>query len=248
MTPIHTVPVFKNWSPCASYAGKSESISKFRHGGARANSGGVRAGAGRPVVAKPDFTERKSELRWYCARTYWHAEQTASRELRDAGFTVLSPSVWFPAVKAWRNANGATRPAVPDRVEPMFPRYVLVQFRRSVDDWKRIRRLPGVEYLFLADGNPIAMPDQAIELIRGLCDVNDCHYPDDFAAGEHGVEIALPVPAAPLEVGAAAQIIGPLADLRSVCTMSDGKRVELLMTFLGAPRKVTGAQDAVTKA
>jgi transcription antitermination factor NusG len=264
MTEILTAPVFGNRSPCASYAETDNVISssKFGHGGprpnsggprpnsggARENSGGVRAGAGRPVVAKPDFTGRNPGApRWYCARTYWHAEKTASRELRDAGYAVFSPSIWLPAVKAWGNAVGATRPAVPERVEPMFPRYVLVQFRRFVDDWKRIRRLPGVEYLFLADGIPIAMPDQAIELIRGLCDVNDCLYPDNITAGERGAAIVQAVPPeTPFEVGATARLLdGAMAGRTGICTWSDIRRVKLLMHILHRPVWLTVARERV---
>jgi hypothetical protein len=118
-------------------------------GGARANSGGARPGAGRKSHPARQITEPGADpLHWYCVRTHWKAEITADRELREKDFTVFSPSIWLPAIKAWRNANGATRAAMPQRVEPMFPRYIFTRFSLGSDDWKRIRRLSGVDYLF----------------------------------------------------------------------------------------------------
>jgi transcriptional antiterminator RfaH len=153
---------------------------------------------------------------------------------------VLSPSIWLPAIKAWRNANGALRAAVPERIAPLFPRYLFVRFSLGADGWKRIRRLPGVDYLFASpSGIPVPRPDQAIEWIRtlnlpeGRMAANGCFYPAN-------------VHATPLAIGATAQVMsGPMADLTGICEWSDGRRVRLLLNLLGRAVPITVPQSAV---
>jgi hypothetical protein len=87
------------------------------------------------------------------------------------------------------------------------------------------------------------VPDQAIALIRGLCAVNDCLYPDNETLGGRGNAT---VRAAPLAIGASAQIMaGPMADLTGICEWSDGRRVRLELWIMGRSVAVTVSQERV---
>lgn len=202
-------------------------------GGARPNAGGARPGAGRkPAPPVPPVSPPPDVPRWYCVRTFPHGELTADTEIRLAGFTVFAPTLFKPAEPPRRIANGAMRPGKPDRVAPLFPRYLFVRFSRS-EKWQRIRYLPGVAgFLYAAPDQPAAVPDQVIELIRGLCAPNGCLYPPKHA------------PLFPAGV-TARLMLGPMADLSGVCTWSNGQRVKLLMHILGRPVSVTVAQSSV---
>ena len=226
-------------------------------GGARANSGGARPGSG-PKTKKiadartPENSGRSLESgqgisletqakleapRWYCVRTGHGAEITADIEIRLAGFTLFAPTVWKPATKPRRLTNGAIQPGKPDRIVPLFPRYLFVRFHRLDDPWRRIRSLRGVEAILSSTPeSPIAVPDAAIEAIRGQCAPNGCIYPLDLATKA----------AAPLAVGTIARLTeGPMADLTGICSWSDGKRVRLLLEIMGRAVLVTVAQSAV---
>ena len=182
-------------------------------------------------------TQAKSAARWYCVRTGHGAEITADIEIRLAGFELFAPTVWKPATKPRRLANGAIQPGKPDRIVPLFPRYLFVRFHRLDDPWRRIRSLPGVETILSSTPeSPIAVPDAAIEAIRGQCAPNGCIYPP-----ERAIEGAAPLP-----VGIAARVTeGPMADLTGICTWSDGKRVRLLLQIMGRAVPVTVPQSTV---
>jgi transcription antitermination factor NusG len=176
------------------------------------------------------------EPRWYCVRTRHGAELTADINIRLAGFTVFAPSLFKPATPARRSANGALRAAQPDRIVPLFRRYLFVQFRCGVDPWQQIRKLPGdaVEQILGATPElPTAVPDTAIALIRGMCAPNGCLYP----ASHHD---------RPLAVGANARFLtGPMADLTGICAWSDGRRVKLLLEMMGCLVPVKALQAEV---
>ena len=227
-------------------SGENGLISKFEHGGARVNAGGARAGAGRrPAWVAEPLTAL--ERRWYCVRTGYGAEVAADTSLRLAGFTVFAPSLWKPAIAARRDRNGVLRPARPDRVVPLFPRYLFVQFCRSDLGWRRIRGMTGVDYVFSASagsasdpaGVPVAVPDAAIAQIRGLCSGNDCVYPTGFSLVEGRVVSVVP-PGTPVRL-----IAGPMADLSGFCEMSNGKRVRVLLNLMGRAVSVTLSQSAI---
>ena len=173
-------------------------------------------------------------------RTAHGAEITADIEIRLTGFELFAPTVWKPATLPRRLANGAMQPGKPDRIVPLFPRYLFVRFRRLADPWRRIRSLRGVETILSSTPeSPIAVPDAAIEAIRGQCAPNGCIYPPERATPG----------ATPLAVGTAARLTeGPMADLSGICTWSDGRRVRLLLEIMGRAVPVTVAQSAVVVA
>lgn len=236
------IPLLWNPAPCGSHAMAADEISsklssgwggaRANSGGARLNSGGARPGAGRKPSVRP--TPVPEILHWYCVRTTHGAELTADIEIRLAGFTLFAPSLFKQATKPRLDARGAMRPGKPDRIVPLFPRYFFVQFNRADESWRKIRSLPGVERIMGTTPDwPLIVPDSAIAAIRALCAPNGCVYPES-----HRVQ--------PLAVNTRARLLdGPLANLDGICTWSDGRRVKLLLTFLGRPTLVDVAQDAV---
>lgn len=208
-------------------------------GGPRANSGGARAGAGRPRNLVRLMPVRDA-FRWYCVRTDRGAEVIADRELCEADFTVFAPTIWKPAEEMRRYTNGSIRRARPDRVVPMFRRYLFVRLNLTDPSWHVIKDLPGVEYLLCSApsgpglaGLPIALPDEAIQWIRGLLASNGCLYPPDY----HNT---------PIEAGTEIRMAaGPLAERAAICKLSDGKRVVMMMSLFNREVPVTTMQSAV---
>jgi transcriptional antiterminator RfaH len=234
-------PLTRDLAPCGSHSGAGREISsksesgwgggRANAGGARANSGGARSGAGRKPKAPIAAPVPVGGDRWYCVRTGLGLERTALIELGMAGFTVFGPNLYKPATRPKRDIRGVMRPGRPPHVVPLFPRYVFVRFDRADERWRTIRSQVGVECIMGATAErPIVVPDRAIDRIRALCAPNGCVYPK----------------AEPMAVNTRARLLdGPLADLDGLCTWSNGKRVKLLLQFLGRPTLVEIAQDAV---
>ena len=95
----------------------------MRHGGVRENSGGRRAGAGRPANAEAAVAAVVRGPRWYVLETAPRGELAAIHALITAGFEVMLP--------LYQPAKGAV-------LEPAFPRYVLVRFDLAWPKWRRI--------------------------------------------------------------------------------------------------------------
>jgi transcription antitermination factor NusG len=167
-------------------------------------------------------------------------ELGADIEIRLAGFEVFAPTIWKPARAARRHSSGALLPALPDRIEPLFPRYLMARFHRSVDPWTRIRSLPGVDYILgPTPETPSPVPDAAVHAIRSRLMPNGCCYP------EH-VELRAAGPVVHLPPGSNARLLeGPLADIAGICQWSDGRRVRLLLSLLGREVVVTVPRTAV---
>ncbi len=211
---------------------------KFAHGGAR-------AGAGRkPNAPPPTYVDIEH---WYCVRARYGGDITADIAIRRAGFTLFTPSLWKPGTPARRDRHGALRPARPERIVPLFPRYLFVRFRRVADTWRPIWELPGVEcILSTAPETPTPVPDGAIDLIRGLCAPNGCVYPDNERMLDGPAPVIRMPPIAP---GTRTRLTaGPMADLAGICTWSDGKRVRLLLEIMGRAVSVTVPRLAVEAA
>lgn len=205
---------------------------EFTHGGAR-------PGAGRPA-RQTVVPAHLDTLRWYCVRTDHKAENRADIEIRRAGFEVFKPSVWRPAEAMRRDRNGVTRPAKPDRVVPMFPRYLFTRFNVADPSWGQIAHLPGVDRLMGAAGgagSPGVVSDEAIALLWTLLEPNGCAYPANH------------VHMNPFEPGTALRILsGGMEGQEGICEWSDGRRVRLLLHILGRPVPVTLSQRAVSTA
>jgi transcription antitermination factor NusG len=210
---------------------------EFGHGGARENSGGARPGAGRPRHSNNGLPVA-DVLRWYCVRTDHNAERLADIEVRLAGFEVFNPSVWRAAEAMRRDRNGTTRPAKPDRIVSMFPRYFFTRFNLADPSWGQIEHLPGVDRLMGAAGgrgSPGIVSDDAIALLLSMVEPNHCCYPANHLHMN------------PIDPGTALRLLsGGMEGREGICEWSDGRRVRLLMHILGRPVTVTVSQGAVT--
>jgi transcription antitermination factor NusG len=235
MSDVQTAPAPRSGAsaPCDSSAQNQGLIKRGR--------GGPRPGAGRKLQSK--LPGRLEALRWFCARTEFDRELLADIEIRLAGFEVFAPTIWKPATVARRSANGVLRAALPDRIVPLFRRYLFVRFRRDGDDWRQIRHFPNVavEILGTTPETPTPMPDAAIALIRSLpgMAMNNCLYPPN-------VELRAAGPVVHLPPGSNVRLLeGPLADLTGICQWSNDRRVRLLLSLLGREVFVTVPRTAV---
>jgi transcription antitermination factor NusG len=206
-------------------------------GGARQNSGGARVGAGRPRKLPVHAPQHLDVERWYCVRTERGRERQADIAVRLDGFKVFNPSVFKPATPSHRVAAHLIWPGKPDRIEALFKRYFFVRLNLSEVYWHRIRRLPGVDRIISSSGYssgrpgipmpgvPIAVPDSAIDWVRGLDGFapNGCVYPPNHRD-------------TPIEAGTSLRLPGgPLVDRGSICTWNDRQGVITLMQLLGRP-------------
>ena len=194
-------------------------------GGARANP----EGSGQPEkVSAPSAPPRDID-RWYCLRTEFGQERRADIAVRLDGGTAFNPSIYRPATPARRDAGGIIRPGKSIRFELLFQRYIFVRLNLSEPYWYQVKRLPGVERIISGvnltggPGMPIAVPDSAIDWVRGLAGFaqSDCLYPlnNRDTRIEAGISVTEPR--------------GPLTGYGGVCTWSEGKRVRMLMRLMG---------------
>lgn len=204
-------------------------------GGARENSGGARVGAGRPLkLMLPPL----DVLRWYCVRTIHGQELHADIAIRIAGFTLFAPTIMKLATLPRRDSTGAMRPGKPDRIDYMFRTFMFVRLNLSDPNWQAIKDVSGVDHVMTGadvharlSGLPVAIPDSAIEWVRGLLEPNGCMYPKSWPGYRHRDL---------LSVGTSQRMLtGGLADQTGICEWSDHRRARLLFTILGREISVT---------
>lgn len=202
---------------CGSHGAAGAEISKFGHGGARANSGGARAGAGRKPKEPPAVAPRHQGLRWYCLQTAPRGELLAILHLTHRGFPTFLPL------------------HQPDRhqvLRPLFPGWLFTQFDQSAGRWGSIKSAPGVRELY--ETTPL---DDAfvVELIR-------LYGPGGVAVLPEKAQGL-----APLERGQLVRVKdGHAMDLVGVVQWSDKHKVELLAEVMGgAVRIVKKRRDVV---
>lgn len=212
---------------CGSHTAAEPEISKFGWGGARANSGGARKGAGRRrrEVIHPEPINPNPGLRWYCVRTAFQQELVADIELRRAGFVVYLPAELRAAA---RTRSGEIRRGSYDRIVPLFPRYLFVQFDISDDHWRTIVKLRGVERIFgCTPEHPTPVPQRAIDILLEQCAPNGVIYPPKARQFD------------PLPIGAEVEILdGPFTAFHGICMLSAPKRVRLLVEIFGRSTEV----------
>jgi transcriptional antiterminator RfaH len=99
-------------------------------------------------------------LRWFVVQTNPREEERAFHHLSEKGFETLFPKI---QVVRYRQAK------VGLLVKPMFPSYLFARFRTPEEapfvHWTR-----GVKRILGAEGEPLPVPDEAVELIRGQMD------------------------------------------------------------------------------
>lgn len=212
----------------------------FKSNTSSSGHGGSRAGAGRPhkSVAPPSMPP--DVFQWFCVRTIYGGERLADTETRLAGFEVFNPSVWRAAESARRDRNGVVRPARPDRITSLFPRFYFARMNLADPSWHQIKRLPGVERIMGRVGNlgvPAPLSDSVINLLLGMCEPNHCIYPANHLHMN------------PIDVGTSLRLMtGSMEGHTGICEWSDGRRVRLLLSILGRNVPVTVSQGAVVPA
>jgi hypothetical protein len=185
-----------NGPECGSLPGTKAAISKFGHGGARANSGGRRANAGRrkavnwAAVVPP----RVEGGRWHVVEFAPGRELLVINQLQAFGFEVLMP-LYRPAPRP--GPDGKLQPSV---LRPALGRYLLVRFDQAAPDWRRIPGMLGVLRLLSHDAErPMVVADAVVARLR-----------ERF--GEDGSETQCRdrAPPAPLPAGSSVRVIAGL--------------------------------------
>lgn len=156
------------------------------------------------------------EQRWYVVQTQAQRETRAEANLRRQGFHTYLP-------RYLRTRRHARRVEMVAR--PLFPRYMFVAFNAARDSWRSVRSTYGVSDLVAVGTEPVPVPEGIVEEIRAR-------------EGEQGyVQLGLPPGVGP---GSAVRLIDSLfSDYRGVLArVADGRRVEVLLEFLGREVRV----------
>lgn len=172
---------------------------------------------------------------WYVIRTGHRAERLAAIGIGQAvDLPVFSPSLLVRYQPARRYSNGSVRAAIPQHVEPVFRRYIFVQFSVALDPWRAILRQPGVETIIsTTPENPTAVPQSAMDGLRARVDAVDVMDP-------------LAVPPSRFTPGVAVRVIdGPFGGHVGLCQMSASGRVRLLLSVMGRDVPVSVPQASV---
>ena len=199
-----TTPAPLGHRECGSHPAAKPEISKFKHGGARENSGGARAGSGRKPILPIAMPAPEPGDRWYLVQTHPREDLRAILELARQGFPVHYP----------------TMVVRDDQVPvPLWPGYMFTAFDVTDDRWRGVHSTPGVRRLFsFSAERPHPMRRGYVE---GLI----------AAAGAAGVIDARPQPIQP---GDQLRITsGPFANLVAMCQRTAADRVTVLMRVLG---------------
>ena len=228
-------------APCGSHTGKSRHELRARPGpkpaAGRSLTAAERSAAYRerrkaqPPSEAP-IPPRTAVPAWYCVQTEHGEDTSASIEIAAAGFRILSLSLFRPAVDARRDTSGVRHRAIPARIVPLFPGYLIVQFDSSDPEWRRINGLPGVDRVLASAASrpgsaptPCRIPDSAIERVLKLpgLDANGCLYPPGYS--QEG---------APIQAGTPIHVVDtPLPQSDRICDWSDSKRVRFLGELFG---------------
>lgn len=241
--------LLSGFTPLSGHIRKSESISKFTHGGARENSGGARAGAGRPRAAP--VSPAVVQPHWYVARAVHGQTDLADDEIRAAGFEVVTAKLCRPATRARRSASGSLVRAREEQFLPLFVRYIIVRFSLADPGWHDIPAMDSVERIICGGhvsnggvGIPIAIPDPQIDKLRKILSPAGVWFPPGYRARTDDED--------PFDVGTRLELPdGAMAGHAGVCAMSDGQRIEMLMGWFNRDNtrtSVAHAKVAVAKA
>jgi transcriptional antiterminator RfaH len=155
---------------------------------------------------------------WACARAEWQREQVAAAYLKRAGFTT-----YLPRLRERRIARGRKIEVKP----PLFPGYLFVQI---VNGWWSARWSPGVAAVLMDGERPAHLPDSIIDEIR--------------SRERNGL---IELPKRPLVKGQRVRVLrGAFFESAGLFDGTNGHdRVHILLTLLGAPRRVTLPRDDV---
>ena len=145
---------------------------------------------------------------WFAAYTDIAAEPTAIKEITNCGFNAFTPM----AVR-FLHKHGHKR----EINEPVFQRYVFVEFDRELDDWGSIDHLDGVQFVIKNNMMPVKIPTIIIDRLQRAQEAG-VFSPKSALAINDRVEI---------EEGPFKNLIGKVA------SASPRKRIKVLLNVLG---------------
>jgi transcription antitermination factor NusG len=149
----------------------------------------------------------------------WHVVYTRPLAEYEA-YAHLVNQGWaprLPRVLTYRRGRMPT-------LAPLFPRYLLIEFDPDADPWGPICSTRGVSALIAtASGRPLALPPGEIERFPSIRTV--------------GMPLIQPGEVVGVRVGD--------HELSAVCKMDAGERVDVMMQWLGALRRVSVRREDV---
>ena len=159
---------------------------------------------------------------WHLVHTKPRQEERAEENLRRQGY-----EVYLPRAKVVRRRRG--RPE--RRIEPMFPRYLLIHLEPGVDNWAPLRSTFGVSTIVRFGPEAAIVPDLLVAGLKaredddGLCDLQQ----------------------PPPGPGDRVQVVeGELAGLEGLFVAPDGEtRVTILLDIVGRSTRVRLPADWV---
>lgn len=160
--------------------------------------------------------------RWFCVQSHIRDEFRALRELEAQKYRAYLP-LWLD-----QRADGT------ERIAPMFPGYLFVEFDPRVDQWRPIAYTRGVKRLFSAAAErPLPVPRGVVE---GLISRTSARRVVDDPGQNRGVVYFAP--------GASVALVeGPFAGLEGVFARSASKRLHVLLEIMGRQVEVVVGPD-----
>ena len=160
---------------------------------------------------------------WYVVHTHAHAEETASRNLEQQGFSTFLPQ--FRKRRRHARRTDYVRAA-------LFPRYLFVEMNLGLARWRAVSSTIGVTHLICNGDRPAPVPRTVIDEIRTRTDEN----------GLVSVK-----PKAPFLPGETVRVTGgALADSFGLFQcLNDEDRVIVLLDLLGRQLKIEVPLESV---
>ena len=170
------------------------------------------------------FALRSGE-RWYVAMTVPRKERLAATQLDNQLYRSFLPL----QLETRRHARRFTTV-----LAPLFPRYIFVILDLERQHWRSVNGTFGVQRLISDGDRPLAVAPGIVETLAQSSDQRGAliYKADELAIGD---EVKL--------------VSGPFAGSLGVLKRLDGAgRVQILLTLLGGPVKVTAAREIVAAA
>ena len=170
------------------------------------------------------FALRSGE-RWYVAMTVPRKERLAATQLDNQHYRSFLPL----QLETRRHARKFTTV-----LAPVFPRYIFVILDLERQRWRSVNGTFGVQRLITDGERPLAVAPGIVETLMQSSDQRGAliYKADELAIGD---EVKL--------------VSGPFAGSLGVLQRLDGAgRVQILLSLLGGPVKVTAAREMVAAA
>lgn len=152
---------------------------------------------------------------WYAVHTKPRSELQAVRWIRHR----TSVEVFFPKLEVLRRR----RQRVVRSIEALFPSYVFARMTLGPDQWHAVKWAPGVRGIVGIGDTPVAVPDQAIALLKERCQVDVIRWQPRLVQGTR----------VRLTTGPFAGFIGVLER-----PTAGAERVRVLLNLMRAPTPV----------